>query len=207
MWNGQRCSMVTGEIPAQVIAFFWHQVPAKQLILRHKRHEPICKPYSEQYTMTIMSWFLIQKHWKKLESFEGQLLSSSQIFLKAKASLETAMTALISFRLFNDKQIFSYAGWGKTRHLEVENSKKQPDWKKQIHGARCKKSKCSGSLFCFHDHFSRLHNVTNKFHQMIMSTWPSKPKHLGFDEAEGFCSGAAGAAVVSGGAVSSCSPC
>ena len=48
----------------------------------------------------------------------------------------------------------------------------------------------------------------NKWYQMIMSTWPSKPKHLGFDdEAEGFCSGAAGAAVVSGGAVSFSSPC
>ena len=45
---------------------------------------------------------------------------------------------------------------------------------------------------------------------MIMLTWPSKPKHLGFDEAEGFCSAAAGAAVVSGGAAgvaSFSSPC
>ena len=62
----------------------------------------------------------IGKNWNHLKTNSSQVRRS---FLKAQASLETAMTAFISFRLFNDKQIFSYAGWGKTRHLEVGKPK------------------------------------------------------------------------------------
>ena len=73
-----------------------------------------------------------------------------------------------------------------------------PLFQKRINEATCKKY-FSGSLFCAKD------CRTNKWYQMIMSTRPSKPKHFGFDAA-GFCSGATGAAVVSGVAASFSSP-
>lgn len=202
MFPGDWWNPGTGET-----AFFWHQVPAKQLMLRHKRHEPICKPYSEQYTMTIMSWFLIQKHWKILESFEcstslkfADLFEMPKLLWRLPWRLSSPLGSLMTSRSSR------MPDEAKRGTLRLENQKTTGLKKK---GQRVNMQKvevfwevCFVFMIIFQD------CTPNKWYQMIMSTWPSKPRHLGFDdEAEGFCSGAAGAAVVSGGAVSSCSPC
>lgn len=156
MFPGDWWNPGTGET-----AFFWHQVPAKQLMLRHKRHEPICKPYSEQYTKTIMSWFLIQKHWKILESFEcstslkfADLFEMPKLLWRLPWRLSSLLGSLMTSRSSR------MPDEAKRGTLRLENQK-TTGLKKQIHGARCKKSKCSGKFVLFSWSFFKTAHLTS----------------------------------------------